>query len=120
MSRFGHRRVGLVEVEILIYKPPSSINNNFLRNFEQIIDTHRDNNIVIGDMNIDTSKNNTTSDEYNNIIVSNGYKLVNEISKKATTRKTDTSESIIDHIITSKVSYITCDINNTFRITTLL
>lgn len=47
--------------------------------------------------------------------MSNGYRLVNEISEKSATRRTNTSASVIDHVITNWESYITSDIkDNTF------
>lgn len=66
------------------------------------LDTHK-NYLIIHiniDMNIDILKNNPGANDYQEIIETNGYKILNKISEEDVNRKTDTTATIIDHIIT--------------------
>lgn len=96
-----------------LYKPPDTDNNEFLQVYEYFLEYYRKDHVVIGDLNIDILKPNATVDKYNSIIVTNGYKIINEISEDAATRSTDTSVSVIDHIVTNIARHVSYDIIDT-------
>lgn len=83
-------------------KEPTSINNEFF-NLLDINIKHLNNALVIGDMNVNLLKNGSIELEYLNILKTNGYRVINEISEDKATRidKRTGTKSILDHFVTN-------------------
>lgn len=81
-----------------IYKPPNTSASEFLNDYDNFLESAND-AIVFGDYNIDLLKKCNLTDSYNNIVNSNGYKLLNKIDRENCTRPA--SNSILDHVSTS-------------------
>lgn len=87
-----------------VYQPPRDL-TNFLPRFDNIVNqvtVKRTNVIIVGDFNIDLTKENTSNynirKTFNDIL--NKYNLCNIVN--VPTRITDSSQTIIDHIIIPK------------------
>lgn len=91
----------------VIYKSPKEKINDFLSIFDEFCEKTIDNNnksVIVGDMNIDLSKNTKNGKKYLKEIEShNLQQIVNDF-----TRVHKTSKTIIDHIVTNsqEVSYV--------------
>lgn len=72
-------------------------NNEFFNQFDQILTTNR-RCIIVGDFNINLLEKNDTTNKYIEMITSNGFHILNKIDSYHSTRKTNTSKTIIDHI----------------------
>lgn len=84
-----------------IYRPPLYKVNDFLQEFEIILHNRRDNHIVIGDININLLDNSDIVREYKNLIALNGFAIINKIEVGQATRVTDTTATLIDHVVCS-------------------
>jgi hypothetical protein len=62
------------------------------------------NMLIVGDANIDLLEKNTTSAIYKSIIYTNNYNIINRLDKNNATRVTDTTSTIIDHIIDDRTN----------------
>lgn len=85
-----------------VYRNCSSEINNFNVEFERNI-LNLKNVLVIGDMNINLKNNNDETNNYVNTIYSNGAICINNLNEKFFTRKSNTINTFIDHIITKKI-----------------
>lgn len=91
-----------------IYRPPTSQHSNmreFLDLYDQILENNK-NLITIGDVNIDLLDQQNV--EFNNLITSNNFKILNNIHVDSYTRRDSTSCAILDHVHT--------DITNQFAL----
>lgn len=91
---FQQRNVKLMTM----YRPPSSVVNDFIEVLEKSFLEHR-NMLFVGDVNIDILKRGNSN--YMNVIQSIGFRFLNLISEQFATRKTLTSGTIIDHVLTN-------------------
>jgi hypothetical protein len=81
----------------VIYKPGDTTLNPFLEVCSAQLEKRR-RAIVIGDFNIDILKSNASTIAYKEMIEEAGYDILNKIDAKHCTRKTATTETILDHI----------------------
>lgn len=87
-----------------IYRPPTSQHSNmreFLDLYDHILENNK-NMITIGDVNIDLLDQRNV--EFNNLITSNNFKILNKIDADSYTRKDSTSCAILDHVHTDITS----------------
>jgi hypothetical protein len=88
-----------------LYRKPSSNVSDFLNNLETILCNSRQDTIIIGDFNIDIHKTSQTSKTYINTLKSYNYFICNT---DIPTRTTETSVSLIDHIISNRKNTSSC------------
>lgn len=81
-----------------VYKPPNSSVNDFLNDYDKFLENVSD-AIIFGDYNIDLLKQCNLTENYVNIVNSNGFKLLNQINSENSTRPL--SKSILDHVSSS-------------------
>lgn len=94
--------IKLLKVNInifVIYRSPSANTEHFLQNFEELL-TKSNENIIVGDINLDMLKPNTTSNKYKELIEGQGHLLINKLNKNHATRVTESTTTILDHIVT--------------------
>ena len=88
---------------VILYNPPSKSKRDFIKEMDSFLNQLNDTGkhvLICGYMNINTSEDNSISNDYNNTILTNGFaQLINEA-----TRITTTTSTIIDHIITNNPS----------------
>lgn len=87
-----------------IYRPPTSQYSNireFLDLYDQILENNK-NMITVGDVNIDLLDQRNV--EFNNLITSNNFKILNNIHADYYTRRDATSCTILDHVHTDITS----------------
>lgn len=92
-----------------VYRPPKSSTNNFLEQIDLIMERHKNKCIILGDMNIDLLGETKAVTEYKNIIGMNAYQIQNTLTRNQATRETELTATILDHVITNKIS--SCKIN---------
>lgn len=86
-----------------IYNNPRSIINNFFVYFNNIMSTYK-NLLIFGDLNLNILNfNDNTVREYNELIQSNGFLILNKAHPDYATRISNTIKTILDHIITDKI-----------------
>ena len=84
----------------VIYRPPSSVYNTFRVSFDNLllsINQHNKKCIIMGDFNIDTSKNTLNAIDFQNILFSSSF--LTTIDRH--TRVTKKTKTTIDNIITN-------------------
>lgn len=96
--------VYLRKLNLKIFAAYNTHNETFLGKLEEILASNK-NCIILGDINIDILKNNTQTKNYKDIIISNGYHIINKIKKKYATRIANNTKTIIDHAITDLYNY---------------
>lgn len=72
-------------------------NEEFFNVFETFLAENK-NCVIVGDFNIDLLQENNIKNYYVNTLTSNGYCILNKIHSEFSTRKTFSSNTIIDHI----------------------
>lgn len=87
-----------------IYRSPSSNQEHFLFNFDELLSKTKT-NIIVGDFNLDLLKKCQSTTKYVESIEGNGHLLINKVSKKHCTRETSSTATIIDHIITDCLNF---------------
>lgn len=83
-----------------VYKQPASDINEFIEYWENFLKKYK-NFVALGDINInllDNFDNNVLN--YKNMLLSNGCAIVNKIDLVYATRKSNTIQTIIDHVVT--------------------
>lgn len=84
----------------VIYRPPSYNGNIFLNDLEAIINKYKTNHIILGDMNINLLNDNSLlTKEYKELISINRFMIVNSLDESDATRVTESTSSIIDHVL---------------------
>lgn len=101
--------VNLIQMKthiIALYKPPVRVNENkFINKIETLLAKYK-NAFIIGDMNMDLlNRTDESISYYTETIESLGYVLLNKIERQYATRVTDTSATLIDHILTDNVEH---------------
>lgn len=91
-----------------VYKPPNCDLTEFLPDFEEIISNEKSKCVIVGDFNLDLLKDSQKIQQYRNSISLFGYKIANKICENSATRTSQTTKTIIDHVLTNKVE---CSIN---------
>lgn len=86
-----------------MYRPPSSNLSEFIDNIESTF-LKFNKMLFVGDVNVDVLKQECSS-HYINLIDALGFRILNMLSKNNATRYTRTSDTIIDHAITSLPEY---------------
>lgn len=84
----------------LVYKPGDSNLQKFLDIFSVQLEK-RKRTIVFGDFNINLLKSERNTNNYTNMLEEAGYQILNKITKMYCTRETETTKTIIDHVITN-------------------
>lgn len=80
-------------------------NNTDFYNVLDSLLTNKKNCILVGDANIDLLKHNTMTTGYTDIIHSNGFSIINKIKPTFRTRESNTTKTIIDHVLTDIYKY---------------
>lgn len=81
------------------YRPPNYKNlDTFFNGLNTILQRHK-NLILVGDMNIDLLVPNNILNTYQNTISSSFFKIINQINQTMGTRRTESSNTLIDHMI---------------------
>ena len=95
----------------VLYRPPCYKGSDFLNELKTLLARYPRNHIVIGDFNINVlDQSSLLTKEYNNILVLNGYSLVNDVSPAHATRVSNRSISIIDHVVCSSTIRNKCKV----------
>lgn len=81
-----------------VYRPPQSDLQLFLHDLDNLLQMNKKNLIIIGDINIDMFKTSNPTEDYKNVVQMNDCDFAN---MKTSTRKTQDTETLIDHIITN-------------------
>lgn len=82
-----------------IYNPPSNSDQNFLEFLDEELATLTNKEVIImGDININVIDDSRLVSNYKDILITNGFQLLNEYIP---TRNTQHSQTLIDHIIMS-------------------
>lgn len=90
---------------VAIYRPPGSDLNQFMKKLKNIISNYS-NSLIVGDFNINIlNNNNSLVDEYLNSLSMYGFQVLNKVHPKFSTRSTDTTSTILDHLITDNNIY---------------
>lgn len=82
-----------------IYKPGHSNIKEFLERYTLQLEA-RKRSIVFGDFNLDLLNPNTCVTQYLSELEENGYDILNKIDKEYSTRQTQTTNTILDHVTT--------------------
>ncbi len=96
--------VKLIQLNIYIvgiYRPPIKINERtFIQKLEDILNTYK-NCFIVGDFNLDLlHRTDEVIMNYKEMVISMGFNIINKIDEDYATRVTETSSTIIDHILT--------------------
>lgn len=84
-----------------LYRPPSYNGEEFLTYLESILVSHPKNHFMFGDFNINLLDSTSKTTSYKNILLLNNFKIVNTVSEECATRVTNTTKSLIDHVISN-------------------
>lgn len=95
----------------VVYKPPSHNNKDFFPYLESILLKHPKSHLIIGDMNINLLDDSQMISDYKNLLRINNFKIVNTICEKHATRTTESSKSLIDHVLSDSCSKIDCNVS---------
>lgn len=105
------KKCDLKGVYVLLYRSPSSSMSSFLNYYEILCNDFilpTKICLTVGDFNIDISKNTTYSQLLCDIILSSGQKQIVDFY----TRRTPTSKTIIDLVVTNSPKFKVCAIND--------
>lgn len=91
-----------------VYRPPQNNIEEYINELDKLLENQKETCILIGDINLDLLKDTQVVTNYKNTIDMNGFQIQNQLTSKNATRITQTSASIIDHIITNH--NLTCDV----------
>lgn len=84
----------------VIYRPPSYNGNIFLNDLEAILNKYKTNHIILGDMNINLLNDSSLlTKDYTELISINRFRIVNNLDEMNATRVTESTSSIIDHVL---------------------
>lgn len=88
-----------------VYRQPVYNTNIFVDSIEEIIDKNK-NCIIAGDMNINLlNKNDVSVLNYQNMLNSQGFCVLNSITNEYATRISNTISTLLDHMISDMSSY---------------
>ena len=103
-SEISYVAVKIISTNVIvcgIYNPPMTTTNEFLNFVEQKLENINQYSldaVIVGDMNVDISKNTLQSNKLLEVYSLNGFKLFNSTTL---TRTTTTGGSLIDHVISN-------------------
>lgn len=96
--------VYLRKYDLKIISAYNTNNTMFLDKLEDIL-SKNNKSIILGDMNIDLLSTNSLTNKYRNLILANGYHIINKTNIKHATRISATTKTIIDHAISDLINY---------------
>lgn len=104
-SKFNTTIIELTETKprfriATLYRPPDTSIDEFVDHLDEQMDKYK-NLTIIGDFNINLLNKTNQTQQYLELLELNNYKVINQIEEKYATRETETSQSIIDHVITN-------------------
>lgn len=82
-----------------IYRKHNQNIHDFLTHLEKVLDKSKQNTFKLGDFNFHTSINTSSSLKFSNTLETYNFSILN---KSFPTRVTDTSSTIIDHVISNR------------------
>lgn len=85
----------------VIYKPPDTNLKDFCEIYSSLLEKIKKKSMIIGDFNIDLLRKDNKSTDYIDMLQESGYHIVNNIHEKFSTRDSEHSKSIIDHVCTN-------------------
>lgn len=84
----------------VVYKPERTNNNEFLEYYSMQLE-NRKRALVFGDFNVDLLSSDRSTTAYRQVVKENGFSIINKINKQYSTRETNSTNTILDHVSTN-------------------
>lgn len=89
----------------IIYRPPSTNISKFINFFDSILHKYK-NTLFVGDININLLNDNNFIKSYKNMLISNGFNILNDLNQPTRVDNIRNTTTIIDHIISDCIKDI--------------